>query len=305
MMPFPRRLRRGLLFITLLWFLLVNHGLAWAVLYTDDLGRSIEIESPPRRIVSLAPGLTEILFSLGLDKRIVGVTQYCDYPPAALTKPKVGGLDANIEAILSLHPDLVVGSTGVYQEKNLAKFRQFGIPFFQFDSTSLEKIFGNTLVIGAMTGVGETAKLKVRQLQERLDVLRRRVISIPRPRVLYVVQEEPLISVGRGSFINDLIRDAGGDNITEELNNDYPVVSIEYVIKQDPQVIILATDADQNLPDQKKNYWNRWSTLSAVRSGQIYKVNRDHLNRPGPRVLDGLEELAGILHQVLTREDSH
>jgi iron complex transport system substrate-binding protein len=157
-------------------------------------------------------------------------------------------------------------------------------------------------VLGTMTGVERTAKEEVQQLQERLNHLRQRVASFPRPRLLYIVDKEPLISVGKGSFLNDLIRDAGGISITGGLENAYPMVSMEYVIQQDPQVIILAMDADQVFTDQEKRYWSRWSTLSAVREGRIYKVGRDLLNRPGPRVLDGLEELAGLLHPSLSRE---
>ncbi len=287
--------------VTLLWAFLVYPGITLGETYTDDLGRSIQIERPPQRIVSLAPGITEILFSLGLGDRVVGVTNYCDYPPAAVTKQRVGGLNPNFEVILTLRPDLVVGTAGLYQEENILKFKRFGIPFFIFDPTSLAKIFDMILVLGTMNGVEQAAKVEVRQLQERLDLLRQKIASFPRPRLLYVVDKEPLISVGKGSFLNDLIRDAGGISITQGLENAYPLVSIEYVIQQDPQVIILAMDADQVVTDQEKRYWSRWLALSAVREGRIYKVRRDLLNRPGPRVLDGLEELAGLLHPSLNR----
>jgi iron complex transport system substrate-binding protein len=266
---------------------------------TDDLGRDVRFMKPPERIVSLAPGLTEILFSLGLDDRIVGVTDYCNFPQEALSKTRVGGLNANIERILALHPDLVVAVAGLYQQENLSRFERFHIPYFVVDPSSLEKIFGTILVFGKIADVKETAVERVRQLRARLDGVRQRVRSLPPARLLYVVDKEPLISVGKGSYLADLIREAGGINIAGGLEKDYPMLSMEYVIQQDPQVIILAMDADRTLSDQEKRYWDRWSSLSAVRDGKIYKVDRDLLNRPGPRVMDGLEELARLLHPAI------
>ena len=266
---------------------------------TDDLGRDVRFLKPPERIVSLAPGLTEILFSLGLDNRIVGVTDYCNYPQEALSKTRVGGLNANIEKILALHPDLVVGVAGLYQQENLTRFERFHIPYFVVDPASLEKIFETILVFGKIEGVNSTAADTVRQLRIRLDRVRQGVRPLPPTRLLYVVDKEPLISVGKGSYLADLIREAGGINIAGGLEKAYPMLSMEYVIQQNPQVIILAMDADRTLSDQEKRYWDRWSSLSAVRDGKIYKVDRDRLNRPGPRVMDGLEELARLLHPTI------
>jgi cobalamin transport system substrate-binding protein len=295
---------RSTLIIFALFSLLTTHAnvftpsnvYAESITVTDDLGRSVEFSEPPVRIISLAPGLTEILFSLGLEHRIVGVTDYCNYPPEALNKTRVGGLNANIESILALHPDLVVGVSGLYQQENLARLERFRIPYVVVNPSSIDKIFETILFLGKIARVEETASARVRQLRQRLDSIRQTLRSAPSPRLLYVVDEDPLISVGKGSYLNDLIRDAGAINITEGLDKAYPLVSMEYVIQKDPQVIILAMDADRILSDRQKRNWSRWTTLSAVRDGRIYKVNRDLLNRPGPRMLDGLEELARLLH---------
>lgn len=278
---------------------------AESITVTDDLGRSLEFSEPPERIISLAPGLTEILFSLGLDHRIVGVTDYCDYPEPALNKTRVGGLNANIERILALHPDLVVGIAGLYQQENQARLERFHIPFVVVDPSSMEKIFQTIILLGKITRVEETASARVRQLRQRLDSIRQTLRSAPSPRLLYVVDEVPLISVGKGSYLNDLIRDAGAINITEGLDKAYPLVSMEYVIQKDPQVIILAMDADRVLSDRQKRNWSRWADLAAVRDGRIYKVNRDLLNRPGPRMLDGLEELARLVHPAANIHSVH
>jgi iron complex transport system substrate-binding protein len=269
---------------------------ALPVTVTDDLGHSVRFTTPPQRIISLAPALTEMLFSLGLDDRIVGVTDYCNYPAAAVTKPRVGGLNPNLEKIISLHPDLIVAVAGIYQNQSFTRFEQFHVPYFTVDPSSIEKIFEAILVLGKITGTEETAAEEVGKLRHRLNAVQQKVLAGSRPRLLYVVDEEPLISVGKGSYLDDLIREAGGVNITGGLEKAYPIVSMEYVIQQDPQVIILAMDADQVLSDQERQHWSRWSSLSAVRNGNIYKVSRDLLNRPGPRVLEGVEELARLLH---------
>lgn len=291
-------------------FLLTSHSLfltppsvqAEPITVTDDLGHSVRFTTSPQRIISLAPALTEMLFSLGLDDRIVGVTDYCNYPAAAMTKPRVGGLNPNLEKIISLHPDLIVAVAGIYQNQSLTRFEQFHIPYFTVDPSSIEKIFETILVLGKIMGVEETAAENIRRLRGRLDSVRQKNLSGPRPRLLYVVDEEPLISVGKGSYLDDLIRAAGGVNITGELEKAYPVVSMEYVIQHNPELIVLAMDADQILTDQDKQHWSRWSSLSAVRDGKIYKVRRDLLNRPGPRILDGIEELARLIHPAASLE---
>ncbi|HEY5594233.1 MAG TPA: cobalamin-binding protein [Nitrospiria bacterium] len=298
---------RSKLIIIAVLFLLTPHALpltlpsvhAEPITVMDDLGRSVQFAKPPLRIISLAPGLTEILFSLGLDQRIVAVTDYCNYPEAALMKPRVGGMNPNLERILSLHPDLVVGVAGLYQSEILARLERFHIPYVVVDSSSMEKVFRNILFLGKITGEGEKAGEKVRELRQRLNSVRQKVRSFPRPRLFYVVEGEPLISVGKGSYLDDLIREAGGINITAGLENDYPLVSMEYVIRQDPEVIILATDADDDLSNEQKQYWSRWSSLAAVRDGKIYRADRDLLNRPGPRILDGVEELSRLLHPAV------
>ena len=269
---------------------------SYAFSLTDDNGHVLEISAPPRRIISLAPGITEILFDLGLGERVVGITDYCNYPPEALAKPRVGGLQPNLEKIISLKPDLILGSTGLYQAQNTVQFTRFNIPYFLVDAPTLENIFGAILRIGTISGIEMKALEKVRILRQRRDIVRRAAAEAAHPRVLYVVDREPLISVGQGSYINELVADAGGINIASDLQKAYPVISMEYVIQRDPQVIILAMDADQDLTPAQKEYWGRWPILSAVRDGRIYKVQRDRINRPGPRVIDGLEELAGLLH---------
>jgi len=290
-----------LIVITSLVFLPLS-VFAESITITDDLGRSVSLEKPAERIVSLAPGLTEILFSLGLGSRIVGVTDYCNYPPEALTKTKIGGLNPNIEKILILHPDLVVGVAGRFQQENLARFERFRIPYIVVDPVSLEKIFQTVLILGKITGRSEMAAENVRHLRNRLEQIRQSSRSESPPRLLYVVDDDPLISVGKGSYLDDLIRDAGGINITGGIAKPYPLVSMEYVIRENPQVIILATDADRKLTDIQKRRWDRWSSLAAVHDKRIYKVDRDLLNRPGPRILEGLEELAGLLHPVSTSD---
>ncbi|HEX9756886.1 MAG TPA: cobalamin-binding protein [Nitrospiria bacterium] len=279
--------------------LLLAPGMAFGEVFTDDLGREVKMDVSPKRIISLAPGVTEILFYLDLDNLVIGVSDFCDFPAGALKKEKVGSLKANLEKILSLQPDFIVGTAGVYQEENMVRFKQFGIPFFLFEPSSLEDIFSMIETLGDIGGVREIATQKVQMLRFRLRGLREKVSPFSRPRVLYVVDRTPLFSVGNKSFLNDLIFEAGGVNITGDIPKAYPLVSMEFVIQRDPEILILGTDPDQPLTKEQIQYWSRWSSISAVREGKIYKVNRDLLSRPGPRIIDGIEELAGVLHPSL------
>jgi len=279
-------------------------GRAYGAAFTDDLGRVIELHTAPMRIISLAPGITEILFSLGLGDRVVGVTDFCNYPEEALTKRSVGGLNSNLEVILSLRPDLVIGTAGVYQEEKIIQFDRLQIPFFILDPTSLPKVLEMIQVISTMAGVPSQGLHLAEALNRRWKTLKENVKRYPLPRVLYVVDKNPLFSVGKKSFLNDLIKEAGGENITRDLDSAYPLVSMEFVLQKDPEVIILPLDKGQTLTPQGKRYWVRWATLSAVRKDRIYAVNRDLLSRPGPRVIEGLEQLARLLHPGLEQRET-
>ena len=175
----------------------------------DDLGRTQVFAQPPRRIVSISPGLTETLFALGLDDAIVGVSDFCDFPEAARAKPKVGGVTPNIEVIVGLRPDLVVTTGGVSMREFAARMDRLGIPALGFEPTSIDAVFDRIVRLGEITGRRPKAQKVVDRLRHRLDIVTNHRSPGPPPRVLYLVDEDPYITVGRGSFLYDVLVKAG------------------------------------------------------------------------------------------------
>jgi len=265
--------------------------------FVDDLGRRVYLAKPARRIVSLAPSATEILFAVGLDQEIVGVTSFCDYPPPAKAKPKVGSSIPNLEAIIGLKPDLVLAvKSEVVRPDVLAKLEQLKVPVFVFAAKVVEDIFGHIATTGRLVGHEKQAREVVQNLRDRLNEIRRRTSTVVKVRVFYVVNTDPLITIGAGSFIHQMLDIAGGDNIAGRLPSPYPRISIEEVLRKDPQVIIFPIGESEGIPEIEQQRWRRWTSLSAVMSNRLRQVRGELVNRPGPRVIDGIEVLANAMH---------
>ena len=266
--------------------------------FVDDLGRRVYLSKPPRRVVSLAPSVTEILFAVGLDAEVVGVTTFCDYPAKAKTRPKVGAAIPNLEAILGLKPDLVVGTDSIRQDV-LAKLEQLKIPVFVLSAKTLEDVLGHISTVGRMVGHEPEARRVVQGLRDRLAEIRRRTASVRRVRTFYVVNTDPLISVAQGSFIHHMIETAGGENVVGRAQAPYPKVSVEEVLRQDPEVILFPVGATEGIPEAEQQFWRRWTNLSAVAHNRLHQIRGELINRPGPRVIDGTELMARYLHPDL------
>src|SRR3989442_1351035 len=189
--------------------------------FVDDLGRRVYLSKAPRRLVSLAPSVTEILFAVGLDAEVVGVTTFCDYPAQAKTRPKIGAAIPNLEAILGLKPDLVVAGDNIRPDV-LAKLEQLKIPVFVLFAKTLEDVLGHISTIGRMVGHEPEARRLVQGLRDRLADIRRRTGSVRRVRTFYVVNTDPLISVAQGSFIHHMIETAGGENVVGRRRRPIP-----------------------------------------------------------------------------------
>jgi iron complex transport system substrate-binding protein len=267
--------------------------------FVDDLGRKIYLAKPARRIVSLAPSVTEILFAVGLDAEIVGVTTFCDYPPQAKSKPKIGSSIPNLEAVLGLKPDLVIGNQDFIRPDVLAKLDQLGVPVFLLAPKTIEDILGHIITVGRLAGHEKDARFVVDGMRERLVEIRHRMASVRRVRVFYVVNTDPLISVGPTSFIHQMLQEAGGDNIAARAAAAYPKVSLEEVIRNDPEVIIFPVGTTEGIPEAEQQRWRKWKGLSAVSQDRLYQVKAELVNRPGPRVIDGVQLLARLLHPDL------
>ncbi len=265
--------------------------------YAADLALS----APPRRIVSLVPSVTEIIYALGGEDRLVGVTDFCDWPPQARQKPSVGGMVApNLEIIVALRPDLVVATTEGNSRATLNQLRRLKIPVFTVTPHRLSDVLTVIAQLGELTGRQSAVGLLVENLARRVRAVENAVKPYPRPKVLYVLWPEPLIVPGRDGLVTELIELAGGTSVTAQEPSSYPRFSLEAVAARAPDVIILARHGGDGTPLARVS-WDRLTTLPAVRAGRVHSVDGTYLHRYGPRVVDGLEILARVIHPEALR----
>jgi iron complex transport system substrate-binding protein len=257
----------------------------------DDLGRLVAINGTPQRIVSLAPSNTEILFALGLGDKVVGVTDYCDYPPEALNKTKVGGYaNPDIEKIVALNPDLVLVAYGTPMDviNNLVGL---GLTVYGIKTTDLDDLLNDIRRVGEITDKEVEAQALTSAMESRIQAVTNQTEELEqRPRVFYIVWHDPLWTAGSGTFINELIEKAGGVNIFGNVTG-YPMVSIEDVLARDPEIII----ASEWSYDWAMNA-TELATTNASQSGRIYTCDDNLVQRPGPRLVEGLEWFAHFIH---------
>lgn len=264
--------------------------------FVDDAGHRIYLAKPPARVVSLAPSITEMLFALGLEEQIVGVTEFCDYPSAAKSKPKVGYANPSVETIIALRPELVVAPRDFLRPDLQLKLEQLKISVFVLDAHTLEDIPLQIHTLGQMFEKVSAANAVTQLMRQRISEIRRKVETLPARRVLYVLNSQPLITVGPGSFIHQMIGVAGGMNVATRASEAYPRLSMETVLKEDPEVLIFPSGEVETVPRSEQQQWRRWNSLSAVKQERFHEVSSSLLNRPGPRVVEGLEQLARAIH---------
>jgi iron complex transport system substrate-binding protein len=269
----------------------------FCIAFTDEVGRTMEINGPPQRIVSVAPNVTEILFALGLEDRLVGVSVYCQYPPEALKKEKIGGyINPSLEKIVALRPDLVIGIAEGDLRTFVDKLAGLKVPVYITNPRNALEVLISIRKIGEVTFTPESARRILRSMEERIRSIQEKVEGRPRPRVLHVLDFNPLISAGKGTFVDDLISLAGGRNVAETATGKYPRFSMEEVLVQDPEVILLASMKSQDPMVKQRRWWERWKTISAVKQGRIYVLDSDLIHRPSPRMAEGLEQVAKAIH---------
>ncbi len=269
---------------------------AAALTTRDMLGRPVTLAAPASRIVSLVPSVTEILFALGAEDRLVGVTDFCDYPPAARQKPSVGGMvSPNLEVLVSRKPDLVVATTEGTREETVAQLGRLRIPTYLVVAHRVTDVTALVSHLGELTGRRAAADALRARIEQRVDAVRRAVAPYRRPRVLYVLWPEPLIVPGRDALVTELIRLAGGESISAGDGDSYPRYSLEAAVAKAPEVILLANHGANTGPIDRER-WQRLSELPAIRAGRLHQVEGNLLHRYGPRVVDGLEQLARVIH---------
>jgi iron complex transport system substrate-binding protein len=257
-------------------------------------------EMTPLRIVSTAPSITEILYALGLGDRVVGVSDFCDYPPEASKKPKVGGVvNPNVEAIIALEPDLVLGLPNAAHENLFRSLRQLGIKMRTLPNDTIEDLYAMIRAIGKETGTAQQAEEMVDRLRAKFAEINEKVVGKPRQKVMFVVGVDPLFVAGNGTFINELIGIAGGENIAGDSLTKYPQLGIEEVVSKAPDVILYTSlnfELTGEQKDQAQKIWSAYSSIPAVKNGRICGLVADLVTLPGPRLEIGIEEMARSIH---------
>jgi len=264
---------------------------------TDETGRRLSIPQPVRRIVSLAPSLTETLYALGAQEHLVGVTDYCDYPPEAQTKPKVGGaINPNLEQVVALKPDLVVVTKGFNRRETVEVLEQLGIPAYATDPRSVEGVLDSTARLADVIGAHEQGEALVASLRARLQELKQLLGARPPRRVLFVVWNEPLISIGRETFLADALRWAGAESVVDT-TQDWPLLSLEEVVRLRPDYLVFASSHSEEAERSFEALRDQpgWRNLEAVRQRHIAVIS-EAVNRPSPRLIEAIEQLARQLH---------
>jgi len=268
-----------------------------AVRVTDDAGLEVELEAPARRIVSLAPHITELLFAAGAGARLVGVSEFSDYPEAARGIARIGGGGGlDLEAITALRPDLVVAWQSGNPEAAVRQLRALGMPVFISEPRRLDDVPDTLLRLGQLAGTEAAAGVQAAAFTQRHAELAGRYAGQANVRVFYQVWDRPLMTVNGEHLISDVIRLCGGSNVFSGLPALAPQVDIEAVLAADPDVIIVGSD-DAGQPAGLQA-WREWPVMQAVAREQLYTVQRELLVRHSPRILDGAVQLCGILEQV-------
>jgi iron complex transport system substrate-binding protein len=247
------------------------------------------------RIVSLAPSMTEALFAIGAGDRVVGRSRFCDYPPEAMRVPIVGGVEPDLEAIMDLHPDLVVGIAGLTSDRLMGKLGARGIQAWLPDAASLAAIDELLIHLGERVGHEPDARRLVLSLEAREKVVELAVAGQARLRVLMVIAIAPVVVAGPKTFADELIRAAGGQNAVVD-GTAWPTVGFERIVALDPDVVLDATHIGGDMASRITTDSPGWRGLRAVREGRVIAVRDERVIRPGPRIAEGLAVLARTLH---------
>jgi iron complex transport system substrate-binding protein len=271
--------------------------------YIDDMGREVAINEVPQRIVSHVPSITEMLFALGLGERVVGVSDYCDYPEEAKSKTSVGNyFNPSLENIVALEPDLVLTdghSEGIIQLDELEP----PINYMVIDPSDIDGVFKDLELLGKVTGTEEEAEELIKDMQDTIDYVLSLVEGAPRPKVLFIIDATDLTfpwTAGYGSFVDAFITMAGGENIAAQAEGAWIQLSIEEIVNADPEIIILPAKHGTAFTSPETLMGHPvWSEITAVKKGKIFIIDDDLVSRSGPRIVQGLEELARIIHPEL------
>ena len=270
---------------------------------TDEAGRVVKLPVQVRRIVSLAPSLTETVYALGLQDKLVGDTEYCDYPPDAAKKHKVGGaINPNMEEIAALKPDVVLVVKSLNRLETVRALEQIGIPVYAADPHDVNEVLASIKKLSSVLGAEDQGAALDLKLRERLLAIHAKLEGTALKRVLFVVWTEPLQSIGRKTFIADVLTHAGATSVVDS-QQDWPKYSIEEAVRLQPEYLVFASSHSESVKNDVDALALRpgWSALVAIKQRRVAIVS-DAINRPGPRIVDAVEELARQLHPEVFAE---
>jgi iron complex transport system substrate-binding protein len=287
----------GLVLLSYCFFLTITIAPVSAGLLVDQTGEKIDLPDDPRRVLALAPSLTEMIFSLQAEDRLVGATRYSNFPEAAKKLPRVGSyVQLDLEKIVAIKPDLCIAIKDGNPRRTADAIKALGIPVFAIDPRSIEQIMDAFLLLGEILGASKRAEELVADMEHRLSLVKEKVAASKiRPGVFFQIAEVPIVSVGKDSYIDRLITLAGGTNLAGNMT-EYPRFSWENIMLLQPEVVLISSMAGGKSPELLKASWLRWPEIPAVRNNRLYVVNADLFNRPTARLISGLEILAEILH---------
>jgi iron complex transport system substrate-binding protein len=285
-------------------FLILLSSLIWAPCahsssqrFKDEVGREVIVLFPPRKIVSLAPNITEILFSLGLDQEIVGVSIHCNFPEKVQSKVRVGSyISLDFEKIVSLKPDLIIATGAGNTRDMVERLERLGFPTYVIFPKNVEDVIRSVGHLSQLVGREKEGAEIIREMKRRKQKVVELTLGLSRPRVFLQIGEAPVVTVGKNSFGDDLIRLAGGDNVAGNEKEMYPRFGMEEILKRSPEVILISSMNPKGNYQKVLQEWSRWKTIPAVKNGRIHLLDSDLIDRPSPRIIEGLEEMARILH---------
>jgi len=264
---------------------------------TDETGRVVKIPQPVRRIVSLAPSITETIYALGLQDRLVGDTDYCDYPADATKKHKVGGaINPNMEEVAALKPDVVLVVKSLNRLETVRALERIGIAVYSTDPHTLQDVVGSLKKLSSVLGADQAGNTLNEDLERRLGTVQKKLNGAATKRVLFVVWTEPLMSVGRKTFIADVLEHAGATSVVDS-RQDWPQYSLEEAVRLQPEYLVFASSHSETAHNDAEALALKpgWSSLEAIKNRKIVVIS-EAINRPGPRIVDAVEELARQLH---------
>jgi iron complex transport system substrate-binding protein len=260
----------------------------------DELGRSVELPDHPHRVVCLVPSVVDIVYALGAGEDVVAISDFTKYPKEALQKPSIGlPLNPSIEAIIALHPDLVLGSGDMNTLESAGHLQRLSIPVFMVDPHGIEGIYGSILSLGGALNRETDAHTLVARLRTRVDAVKARVAGQPKVRVFMAIWYDPVMTIGKRAFISELIEAAGGRSVTDDIAQEWPEVSLETIVSRQPDALLLMRGS--NITPEELKTRPGWEHLSAVQQGRVFYTD-GRIQYPSPIAFDVLEDLAKQFH---------